>query len=215
MDDDADWDMAWDYNKVRTVFEEGFLREWQPAVGSAGCFRYPAAEVESTNGIDFIFYAYHREALEIFHPWILDFDSQCGWTSQLIGNLESAAVYRNHHLTFKSMKIFNGKHREYSRACYGNGEGFQLAIDSHYSALPAALKHCSITSVADLLEKGAFYQGSKGGEPRKKPEGMKYHLMDRVEREYATSSQTSHCNTSTYNPSLVGCCSLDYSYRHH
>ena len=42
--------------------------------------RYPHKDqVESIAHFDFIVTGYHREAVEVLHPWILDLDDKCIW----------------------------------------------------------------------------------------------------------------------------------------
>lgn len=176
-------------------------------MGGPGCFEYPKDEVESTNGIDFIFIAYHREALEILHPWVLDFDVDCGWASQLLGTLESSLIYRNHMLTYKNFLVYNGKHREYNKKCMGADQGFQLAINSHVAALAPSLRHCSITNVSALEPGGSLFQGSKNGKAQKKRHmhgGYHYHLMNAV----VPAQFDNPCHDGRFNPSSVHCCTI-------
>lgn len=158
IDDDADWGKG-----NLTSFEER-LREYEPAIGSPGSYSFPNDPVESNIRIDPIFIAYHREALEVLHPFILDFDPQCGWSSQFLQDMEVSLGYRNHALTFKGMYIYNGLHRPYKRGC-----DYQALIDSTRAVLPSTLRHCAVTEERDAsVKNGLYFQGRKVGKPHKK-----------------------------------------------
>lgn len=132
--------------------------------------RYPhKAAIEPIVHFDFIVIGYHREAVEVLHPWIVDLDDKCIWASELYQTLEASLLYRNHILAFKELTIWNGKHRHRpARAC---AEVFERIFEDMNQSAPVALRHCFIT------ESLAYVQGALSGEARVKNESLTYHLM--------------------------------------
>jgi hypothetical protein len=105
--------------------------------------------------LDFIVLAYHREALEVLHPYVLTYDSQCAWSSQLMQMLEANLLYRNHVLSFSSLEIHNKNHKEYGNHvnCFSYKEGFSAVVDQHRMETPRHLKHCTIHSYPNGIKK--------------------------------------------------------------
>lgn len=64
------------------------LQEWQPAVAApwAEACAASSSRVSAipTVHMDFIVLGYHREAVEVLHPWMLSLDGSCNWTSQIV-----------------------------------------------------------------------------------------------------------------------------------
>ena len=163
---------------------------------------------------------YHREAVEILHPWILIYDHKCIWASELFQNLEATLVYRNHILSFKELIIWNGKHRHRpARAC---GEVLQAVLNDLTLNIPTNLQHCFIKDLP------SYKQGSITGIPRKK-NNISYHLMPSMSKikhkhrlnssthfkqksfiSYPSISQSNFCNISSWNQSTERCCTLDF-----
>jgi hypothetical protein len=86
--------------------------------------------------MDFIFIGYHREALEILHPFILEFETTCYWSGQLIQTLEANLAYRNHIHVYDVMHVVNpGSPEDYPRSWMG-ADGFYAAIDFHRKNIP-------------------------------------------------------------------------------
>lgn len=216
IDDDADWGKG-----NLTAFEEQ-LKEYEPAIGSPGSYSFPNDPVESNIRIDPIFIAYHREALEVLHPFILDYDLQCGWSSQFLQDMEVSLGFRNHALSFKGMYVYNGLHRPYKRGC-----NYQELIDSTRSALPSNLLHCAITDEKDaIVKEGLYFQGRKVGKPHKRrnsSEGGKenifeYHYMFEQDKPFYSSvysrfNQSGICGDVTkFTLGDEKCCSIDIIY---
>ena len=180
--------------------------------------RYPhSLTVESISHFDFIVIGYHREAVEVLHPWIVDLDDKCIWASELYQTLEASLVYRNHVLAFKGLVIWNGKHRHRpARAC---GEVFEVVFRDMNQSTSPALRHCFITDSA------SYVQGGISGEARKKNQtGLTYHMMATMGNarhggraagkntpSYATLTQDhfSCSDTQRWNRTDPRCCSLD------
>ncbi len=103
------------------------LLQWEPAIAgpffSNNGLGPPATSVGSTAHLDFLYIAYHREVLELIHPWVFDFDSGCTWGSQLLQTYEFDLVARNHVLFSRDFTVANSKHRAYSRECNFDGTG--------------------------------------------------------------------------------------------
>ena len=121
-------------------FFELDLLQWEPAIAgpSFGASRTPNnAPIGSTAHIDFIVIAYHREVVEILHPWVFDFDHQCTWASQLYQLYEANLLYRNHILFSRDFHVENAKHRNYPRECNADG-GFGPNIG--FPAVHASVK---------------------------------------------------------------------------
>lgn len=85
---------------------EDFLLKWQPAIGTPGSAHHaaPHEEAFAMHGLDSNFHSYHREALEVLHPLILDGEEECIFVPHFVLLLEAMLVYRNHLLLqgFKS-----------------------------------------------------------------------------------------------------------------
>eukprot|EP01038_Epipyxis_sp_PR26KG_P016710 gene16710-22860_t len=195
------------------------LETWQPAIGSPAYFNYPQKSVNSLAHVDFIFKGYHREIIEVLFPWILEHDKNCTWASQLNQMQEATAVYRNHILAFKSLKILNPKHRPYTRDCVGPGKAFDLVVKGNWNSLPAVVKHCTI----DKNEKiGPLFGGMGSLLGQVRPKVTSYHLMpNSIEdtsmsgindlKPYGMIKQTLCENTNKWSPLLAHCCSVDFS----
>lgn len=165
--------------------------------------------VQALIHIDFLMMAYHREALEILHPWILDYDNDCIWASQLMQSFETAIVYRNHQLVFDSIKIRNTQHHEYKRNCW-SASGFPAVHQSHKHATPESINHCSMPNLAhfDIQEFVQYYaQGARGGVPR--PKLASYHLMSSELEHYSREEQA---NCQGWHPRDSQCCTMDLSH---
>jgi hypothetical protein len=177
---------------------------WQPAV--AGPLPNPLLlkihqEIRSVNHIDFVILAYHRESLEVLHPWILDYDENCIWSSQLMQVLEQSMIYRNHIFAFKSLLLGGGnKHREYKRNCIGPNEGFENVFkDMHKVSSNISSQVCFPTGIS------TFDQLLEIGSPRFKD--FDYHLMNRS-HIYHSLKAYKNCDNK-WNPSDSICCTLD------
>lgn len=181
------------------------LSMWLPAVASPVYDRSYSRNTESTSHVDFIMIAYHREVLEVLHPWIFDFDSNCTWASQLMQSLEMAIAYRNHVLYFASLRVQNDVHRGYPKACLGPGEGFSQAIHNHYHSIPIALRHCALRDLQDFEEK--FEQMAIIGIAL--PKIRNYHLMDHISPFYPSTTQRFCHNLTAWNSSDRLCCTID------
>ena len=106
------------------LFEMDLL-QWEPAIAAPGYYILPPnnAIAASTLHVDFLIIAYHREAVELLHPWVFDFDLGCTWASQLYQMYEMSLIYRNHILYTRDFHVKNSKHREYPRNCFASGGG--------------------------------------------------------------------------------------------
>ena len=58
------------------------LMQWEPAIGVPGYVssNYPRKnfDLDSVSHVDFMFIAYHREALEVLMPWVEEFQGREG-----------------------------------------------------------------------------------------------------------------------------------------
>lgn len=163
--------------------------------------------MEPVTHFDFIVIGYHREAVEVLHPWITDLDDKCIWASELYQTMEASLVYRNHMLAFKGLIIWNGKHRHRpARAC---GEVLEKVMQDMAANAPGFLRHCSISNAAE------YVQGAISGEVRTKRGS--YHLMHTHFSSYLSVNQSlfSCANTVSWNRSDAHCCSLDSWQGHH
>jgi hypothetical protein len=150
--------------------------------------------------------AYHREAAEVLMPWVIDWDGDCIWASQLIQTMDNALIYRNHQMMFSSLVVSNKQHRKYARNCLGKKKAFDFAIQGFFKSIPDELKHCSIQNEKQLA---LFKQGSQGGKPR--PKLVNYHLMDYLDYNYSRlGKELDLCkNKKKWSQADVNCCSVD------
>eukprot|EP00595_Chromulina_sp_UTEXLB2642_P001045 CAMPEP_0196764292 /NCGR_PEP_ID=MMETSP1095-20130614/5829_1 /TAXON_ID=96789 ORGANISM="Chromulina nebulosa, Strain UTEXLB2642" /NCGR_SAMPLE_ID=MMETSP1095 /ASSEMBLY_ACC=CAM_ASM_000446 /LENGTH=245 /DNA_ID=CAMNT_0042119503 /DNA_START=608 /DNA_END=1345 /DNA_ORIENTATION=- len=183
------------------------LIHWLPALGSPSYENYPEREIDTSGHSDFIVLAYHRETVEYTHPWILDFDKDCLWASELIQILEGGLLYRNHQIVTKEIKVINSKHRDYPKDCIGPGLAFDLLIKDQHRATPNQLKNCTLSDLAQL---GDFHQGVRTGKPRIKVEN--YYRIEDFFTSYSSSNNFDCQLPLLENKDNPNCCSLDQVY---
>lgn len=154
------------------VFELDLL-QWEPAIGGPFFIPGPPASKTSSVGssahIDFLYIAYHREILEVIHPWVFDFDVDCTWASQLLQTYEFALVARNHVLVSRDFGVGNSKHRDYTRNCYVTGggpahSGFPAVHADIVQKVGKQRAHCLPRT--GILADDGFFQYIRAGTPR-------------------------------------------------
>lgn len=148
------------------------LLQWEPAIGGP-CFPLrppdPRTSVASSAHMDFLNMAYHREILELIHPWVLDFDADCIWASQLLQTYEFDLVARNHALFSRDFCVGNSKHREYSKNCFLDGggpphSGFPAVHADVMERMGKQRAHC--LPKTGILSVDNFQQYIRAGAPR-------------------------------------------------
>ena len=191
-------------NKGSIPVYENLLMSWAPALASPDycpCPGLPQAKdlpsVSSTSHIDFCFLTYHREVVEILHPWILDFDSTCQWSSQLMQSLEHTLIYRNHILLFGDVAVKNEGHSPYPKDSVSM---FPKVFAAHREHLPRNLHHCSPLHLNEN-----FDQLHPSGEAKRKGSNQSYHLMD-TPFYYA---ENVYPDCQSWNVFSAQCCSID------
>ena len=186
-------------------------------IHAAAWKRYPHKDlVEPITHFDFIMTGYHREVVEVLHPWILEWDRGCIWASELLQTLEASLLYRNNMLSFKGLNLWNGKHRH--RPAAACGDVLQEVMQYMQRVAPPLVRHCAIDQAA------LYQQGALTGSARKKNETL-YHLMPLIAsshsyrhminqsaslRGYFATDQTLFgCrNTTSWNRTDENCCSI-------
>ena len=149
MDDDVVYTNGCNVSCIDNFFTS--LREWRPAVAAPVYGQNKKKDyVAAVNHFDFIFIAYHREAVEILQPWSLEFDKDCVWASQVLEVVERSLIYRNHMLVFGSLQVQNSKHRNYPKNCFGNGMAFHQVVAYNYKNAPSNLKNCAYRNYNDV-----------------------------------------------------------------
>jgi hypothetical protein len=187
-----------------SLFEQ-FLDQWRPAVGGPSYRRYPDRLFEAIIHMDLMVWAYHREAVEVFLPLIEDFDENCLWSSNLIANMESSYIYRNHMVSTSIMHIWGAQHRSYKRDA---DSVFPLVLSNFKSVIKPNLSHCVPQSVD--IHTSSYHQGMKGGVIR--PKMGNYHLMD-LDLKKLEEEERYICPELVFNRKTIGgyynCCTID------
>ena len=149
----------------------------------------------------------------MFHPWVLEFDVNCPWCSEIMQTVEMGMMYRNHVLSYRLFLIKNDQHRPYDHNnCWGRGNQWDKGLHSLNQAVPNEIKHCTLTGVKEVPNR---YQGIPTGIPRIK---IKNYYFTHYEKQQYTSNIQSNCTInsgwyeSTYNSY---CCSLDNTHINH
>ena len=210
-----DDDVVSDEQSLRSF--EADLLLWQPAVAAPN-MGYPIVATKSianataTSNLDHIVVAYHREAVEILFPYVLEYDSDCSWSSQLMQIFEWSYLYRNHVLFFDSMRVVNSKHRSYPAVCDGHW-GFPGVMRSIKQDLPTCLRECfvgmsySSGMVMKFLRDRAYQQGTANGMARKKQTA--YHLMDDFGKHFLKKNKEKDCIEGKWNSDIQNVCTID------
>ena len=214
---DDDITLHSDYNSPKAFISD--LMQWRPALAGPSLHsKYPPVNttVASVGHIDYIYIAYHREALEVLYPFSTEQESVCVWASQLRQLYEASLVYRNHILAFASMRVGNRLHRAYPRHCF-DATGFPAVLVSVVQAVPEYMRHCLPPSFR------SFPQGILLGKPHMKLNS--YHLLTHhhnydPQSSLVNSSHLSYMNLtrsasyqarcgSQWNASNDYCCTVD------
>jgi len=216
------------------------LSQWEPAIGVPAAQRDVTAgftsavrkgELMSTLFIEFMMIAYHREALEVLHPWTLEFDHGCIHASQRLQIEEATLLYRQHILTFGDVAVANSKHRyaphraprnetyvnsQTRTACtiHSNKSvtGLHAATVALWHAVPGPLKHCVWPA-----SNPALHSKGKGGPQHKTG---RYHLLNLAGELFSKTVQDGcEAPTKTEPPTFRGpesrpfprpeCCNVD------
>ena len=179
---------------------EQLLHIWQPAVGCPWFLPYSSSHpglVLPAMHLDVMMIGYHREAAEVLHPWNLDGDHLCGWTSSINQVFETNIAYRNHYLCFRQVVVNNPTHRSYPRSdCHIT---FPRAMIAIHQRLHPHMKHCVMSNFNMTF----FHYVAVGGRERMKL--THYHLMD---GPYATVPQRG-CPRFELNRLNPDCCTID------
>lgn len=195
---------------------------WQPAVAAPvvlGNWEYHHTKViDSLNLVDYIFVAYHREVVEMLHPFVQEYDRECTIASQVIQSLEISLAYRGHQLLISNLELSNGLHRPYPLEC-------DVAIDKlfqfHKETTPPLLKHCVFDNVHQFYNQ--FTRGSVVGLPLPQIKHYflhgAYHGMHTSLFLYSMQIQWAcqaavNVNKSYWDPKDTLCCSIDNSDIH-
>ena len=215
---DDDITLHSDYNSPQAFVSD--LMQWRPALAGPSLHaKYPPVNttVASVGHIDYIYIAYHREALEALYPLSTEQEDVCVWASQLRQLYEASLVYRNHILAFASMRVGNRLHRAYPRHCF-ESTGFPAVLVSLIEAVPEYMRHCLPPSFRN------FPQGVLLGKPHIKLNS--YHLLTHHNHNYdpqtrlVNSSHLSYMNLtqsveykarcgSQWNASNEYCCTVN------
>ena len=182
------------------------LLQWEPAIAGP-FFRNglgpPTTSVGSTAHLDFLYIAYHREVLELIHPWVFDFDSGCTWGSQLLQTYEFDLVARNHVLFSRDFVVANSKHRAYPRECNFDGAGpanVGFPGVHGYVKQKAGKQRAHCLPKTGVIVNDGFVQYLRVGVPR--PRLSSYALSP-------SSSFDDGCAGSPIDFTNPGCCSFE------
>ena len=184
------------------IFEMDLL-QWEPAVAGPSYQEQSFTVVTGTAHMDFIMIAYHREALEVLHPYVIDFDPTCIWASQVLQLYEMNLVFRNHVVFTRDFGIFNGQHSLYPANCFVNGgpsdRGFPGAYATVKSSIDASRARCLPAS--DVTNRDfRQYIISGIGRPR---------LASYALARGSTFTETAAVCAANNNFALRDCCSMD------
>lgn len=187
---------AWEYQ----------LKSWNPAVAVPALSGKKYGNrfyIDSLNLVDFMVIAYHRESVEMLHPFILEYDNECTVASQIIQLFEISLLYRSHLLVIGNMTLSNSRHRPYPLDC---DVPIEQLFEFHKATTPQVLKHCTMDTLQQFYEQ--FTGGSVVAFPRIKLSS--YNLMSsNHQRMYSSQIQNACSNLISWDPADPLCCSLD------
>lgn len=189
-----------------SAFEQ-HLHEWNPAVAAPLLENHiygHRADIDSVNVVDYIMIAYHREVVEMLHPFIQEFDRTCTVSSQLMQSFEISLVYRNHQLTLGSLRLRNELHRGYPLNC---DEPMENLFEYHRQTTPPALKHCVLPDIMKVYQQ--YSMGSAVGYPFIKMFNYSLSMYNRNRNSYAQTVQLSCHSIDNWDANDSNCCSID------